>query len=171
MMSQWTNSIHASNWVGEFTSTLFNSLPRMHGSRYEADELKATEYFMIGSHGAERVEVREGVPVLPYEPRMEPYRDFVRNTLSWVKVLGDVVFTTKDGTRTVTFAQVLDSILASLGKLEGVLVHAPLVDNGRQLMLYVQEPVPMPGNPHRIQYRHWQIFLPVCRIGEFEWMT
>lgn len=168
-MSQWTNSIHASGWVSEFTASLFNCLPRMHGSRYEAHALSSTEYFMIGSHDMERVVVSEGIPVLSYEPRMELYRDFVRNTLSWVKVMGDVSFTARDGVRTVTFAQMLNSILESLSKIEGVLVHAPLVDNGRQLLLYVQEPTFVPGNPNRVQYRHWQVLLPVCRIGEFKW--
>jgi hypothetical protein len=169
MMNPWANSIHASRWVGEFASTLFNSLPRMQGERYFAQPTALSEYFVIGSHDNERVTISEGVPALHYEPRMEPYRDFVRNTLSWVKVMGDVVFTSRDGARTVSFNQILNSVIETLGKVEGALVHAPLIDNGRHLMLYVQEPVPVPGNPMRINYRHWQIILPICRIGEFEW--
>jgi hypothetical protein len=168
-MMQWTNSIHASSWVGEFATRLLNQLPRMQGARYEAHPLMATEYYLIGAHGLERVSITEGAPSLDYIPGMESYRDFMRNTLSWVKVMGDVMFTTREGTRTVSFSQVLNSIMDSLGKIEGALIHAPLVDGGRHLMLYIQEPVAIPGQAHRLQYRHWQIVLPVCRIGEFTW--
>jgi hypothetical protein len=167
MLAQRTTSIHQ-GWVAEWTNQLYNQLPRMQGSRYEACALQATEYYVIGSHALERVTVTEGVPMLGYEPRMEPYRDFLRNTASWVKVMGDTVFTTREGNRTVTFSQVLDSIVTCLSRVEGVLVHAPLVDAGRHLLLYVQEPVFTPGS-HRIQYRHWQVMIPTCRIGEFFW--
>ena len=169
MLSHRTNSIHQ-GWVTEWTNQLYNRLPRMQGSRYDAHPLEATEHYVIGSHGAERVTVTEGVPMLDYEPRMESYREFLRNTASWIKVMGDTVFTTREGAATVSFAQLMESILIALGKIEGAMIHAPLIDNGRQLLLYVQEPIFSPANPHRVSYRHWQVVIPVCRIGEFVWM-
>jgi hypothetical protein len=158
MLAHRTNSIHQ-GWVAEWTNQLYNQLPRMQGSRYDAHPLEATEHYVIGSHGMEG-----------YEPRMEPFREFLRNTASWIKVMGDTIFTTREGARTVTFAQVMESILNSLGKIEGAMIHAPLVDGGRQLLLYIQEPVFTPGNAHRIAYRHWQVMVPVQRIGEFTWV-
>jgi hypothetical protein len=169
MLTQRTSSIHH-GWVAEWTNQLYNQLPRMQGNRYEAHSLQATEHYVIGSHDLERVTVTEGIPMLNYEPRMEPFRDFVRNTASWIKVMGDTIFTTREGARTVAFSQVLDSIMASLGKIEGAMIHAPLIDGGRQLMLYVQEPIFTPGSAHRLQYRHWQVVVPICRIGEFIWI-
>lgn len=172
MMAQWTNSIHGNSWVGEFSTSLFHSLPHMQGPRYGNNSLCAMEYFVIGSHEGERVTVQEGIPVFGYEPVMDSYRDFVRNTLSWIKVMGDVVFTTRDGTRTVQFSTLLNGILNSLSKIEGARIHAPLVEGGRYLMVYVQEPIASTGNSQSFQqYRHWQILLPVCRIGEFTWTT